>query len=92
MSETKKLELVPLKKMVVIKPAELPSTTRLIAVTSTAPQVGEIVSIGESKTPPKFVIGDLVAYRQFGEYEFFVNGETVYFVRFEDILGIIKNK
>lgn len=93
MSETnKKLKLFPVKKMAVIRQAELPSTTRIVPVTSSAPQVGEIVALGESKHLVRFKVGDLVAYRQFGEFEFFINGESLYFVRFDDILGVIKTE
>ena len=92
MSETNKMEITPSKNIVVIRPTELPSTTRIIPLTSDAPKVGEVVAIGVSKKPPIFKCGDTIAYRQFGEYEFFVNGETLYFVKFDDILGLIKPK
>ena len=89
MSETKTMEITPSKNIVVIRPTELPSTTRIIPLTSDAPKVGEVIAIGKSKVAPDFKIGSTIAYRQYGEYEFFINGETVYFVKFEDILGVI---
>ena len=92
MSKTNIMEITPSKNIIVIRPTEIPSSTRVIPLTSDAPRVGEIIAIGNSKNPPIFKIGDIIAYRQFGEYEFFINGETLYFVKFDDILGLIKPK
>ena len=94
MSETKKqvMEIRPCKKMAVIRRTELSNNSSLSAVNSTPPQIGEVVIFGEGKKPVEFKVGTIVAYRQYGEYEFFINGETLYFVKFADILGIIRKK
>lgn len=92
MSETKLVDINPSKNIVVIRPTELPSSSLIPPVTSNAPQVGEVIAIGKSKTTPDFKIGSTITYRQYGEYEFFINGETIYFVKFEDILGVINFK
>ena len=92
MSETKKQEIniFPARKTVVIRRTEL-STTNLVAVTTNPPQIGEVISFGSGKQPVEFKVGDLITYRQFGEFEFFINGEALYFIKFADILGVLKN-
>jgi co-chaperonin GroES (HSP10) len=92
MSETKKeMKIYPSKRVAVIRQADLPNSSHIIPVTSNAPQIGVIVAMGESKNLVRFKVGDYVAYRQYGEYEIFINGETLYFVRFADILGVISS-
>ena len=95
MSETKKqvtVSIHPAKKVVVVRRTELSSAPGLVLVESKAPQIGEIITFGEGKKPVAFNVGDLIAYREFGEYEYFLNGETLYFVKFADILGVLKKK
>ena len=94
MSETKKqakMSICPAKKTVVIRRHEL-SNNNLAVVTTNPPQIGEVISFGEGKKPVEFKVGSLITYRQFGEFEFFVNNETVYFVKFVDILGVLEKK
>ena len=95
MSETKKqvkMDIYPGKKIAVIRKTDLSSNNSLVTVVSKAPQIGEVMFVGSGKKPVDFDIGSIVTYREFGEYEFFINGETVYFVKFADILGVLKEK
>jgi len=34
-------------------------------------------------------VGDIIAYRKYGESKFYIKGKSVLFVTFQDILGVI---
>jgi co-chaperonin GroES (HSP10) len=37
-------------------------------------------------------MGDVIAYRKFGESSFYIGGEMVKFISFDDVLAVIKEK
>jgi co-chaperonin GroES (HSP10) len=82
----------PAKKVVVLIKKNLASVTgsHIDAVSKDIPEVGEVVAIGKGVLPVDMKVGDLVAYRRYGESKFFISGRQVLFVHFDDILGTIK--
>lgn len=61
-------------------------------------QKGKVIAMGKpqvtdkGKIVPEFKIGDLVVYKKWGgdEVKFGVSGKELIFVKFEDILAIVK--
>jgi len=85
------LKIVPSSKIVVIEPTKVSSSTDIIqAVTEKSiPEIGRVVAIGDGKLPVKMKVGDIIAYRKYGESKFYLHSKVVLFVTFEDILGVI---
>ncbi len=97
----KKQQLIPSAGYILISPAEKElKTASGIYLPDNAgdkPQKGTIISIGaddvnehgiKKSAPAK--VGDVVVYKKWGANEVKLNGEDYLFVKFEDILAIIK--
>lgn len=58
------------------------------------PEIGKVIALGYGKSPFKtpLKIGDIVTYRKYGEFKFYIDGKETIFVKFEDILGVLKKK
>ena len=83
------------KKIVVVKPkklADISLTSGLVAVSEKVPEIGEIVEIGSGKVPVEMKVGDIVAYRKYGESQFFIGGMEFLFIGFDDILGVLETE
>ena len=74
---------------------------KLKEVEEKKPELGEVVVFGgagvnekgEPRTYPlNFGVGDTIAYRKFGESSFYIGGELMKFVSFDDVLAVIKEK
>lgn len=85
-------KILPARKVVLIKPTSVSTSSRsgIEYTTEKKQETGVIVAIGEGKLPVKFKIGDIVAYRRFGEDKLIVEGVEYLFITFADILGTIK--
>lgn len=91
------MKVIPARKTVAIKPDESElSSGKLVVVQEKKQEVGVVVAIGDhdkdSPLPVKGLKkGDRVAYRRFGEQQYFIGTERYLFVSFDDILGVIVN-
>lgn len=59
------------------------------------PEIGKVTELGKPKKdetlPVKGLkVGDVIAYRRFGESKFFIDSKEVIFIDFADVLGIIE--
>ena len=92
MSESNKTssKITPAKKVVLIMPTSIKSSSNIDYVTEKKQETGKIVAIGEGKVPVKMKVGDMVAFRRYGEDKLLVEGKEFLFVTFPDILGIIQ--
>lgn len=102
MSEPKRSvqpKITPANRIVVLRPVKLPDFGSTIEVPEEKlPDIGEVVTFGRTGTDDKgeprdypldFKAGDIIAYRKFGESSFYIGGELLKFVSFDDILGVI---
>lgn len=58
------------------------------------PEIGKIIALGYGKPPFKtsLHLGDVIAYRKFGEFKFYIEGKETIFVKYEDILAVLKRE
>ncbi|SRR5260221_14697447 len=98
----KKLNLVPTAGYILIEPEEAETKTSsglYIPETANAekPQKGKVIAVGEAEitdngtkknSPAKEK--DIVVYKKWGGSEFKENGKDYLFVKFDDILAIVK--
>ena len=89
--------ILPAKKIVLLKPVLLDSIAGGILEAASAtpekdrPQVGEILAIGRGRTPVEGLkVGDMVAYGRYADTRFLIRGTEYVFVRFDDLLGVVK--
>ncbi len=96
-------KLKPMQGYVLIEPVELEKkTTTGIVLPDThdeKSQKGKVIALGGAhitdsgrKIEPNFKIGDIVIYKKWGgdEVKFGVSSKEFIFVKFEDILAVIK--
>jgi chaperonin GroES len=96
-------KLKPMPGYALIEPVELEKTTATgIVLPDThdeKSQKGRVIALGGPqvtdsgrKITPEFKIGDMVIYKKWGgdEVKFGVSGKEYIFVKFEDILAVIK--
>ena len=83
--------IVPAEKIVVLTPVSPANVTHgsIEVVSDKMPELGRVIAIGKAKKPCKIKIGDTIAYRRYGESKFFIGGQEIIFVGFQDILGVI---
>ena len=98
--------ITPSKKILVLEPIDYSGIGGGILTVTTSeskdkPAIGRLLAIGASgkdkngknETPPlKLKVGDLVAFRKYGESNFFLGGKEYMFVGFDDVLGVINKK
>lgn len=85
------MKIQPSAKIVVLEPTELKDSGGLITVVEEKkPEIGKVIAIGSGKLPVKMKLGDIVAYRRYGESKFFFGTDYRMFVSFDDVLGVIK--
>ena len=93
MNDNKRPSLIsPAKKVVVLIPTKISNVKTLIEVVDSKPDIGEIVAIGDGKLPVAMKVGDVVAYRKYGEAKLYVGSQLYLFVFFSDILGVLNNE
>lgn len=97
-----KLNIAPTAGYILIEPYEAPEKTAgglYLPETANAekPQKGKVISVGANEVtdsgkkkvaPAK--VGNIVIYKKWGGSEYKENGKEYLFVKFEDILAIIK--
>jgi len=83
-------KLLPASKFVVIEPTKYEGNGIIDVVTKEQPTLGRVLEIGKGVRPVSMKIGDIIAYRQYGQSKFILNLKDVYFVGFADILGVVK--
>ena len=81
------MSITPARKVVLIESIEIKAGKIVEAVTEKNQEVGKVVAIGEGKLPVKMKVGDVIAYRRYGESKLFYEGKEYLFVTFQDILG-----
>ena len=86
--------IYPASEIVVLIPTDIKEIARgvLEVVEKDAPEIGKVIAVGAGKQPVVIKVGDIVAYRRFGESRFTLSGQQTLFVKFEDILAVIKTK
>jgi len=91
-----KLNIFPAPGYILIEPQEIETKTASgLYLPETAngekPQKGKVLGVGdEEKKKAPVKIGDTVIYKKWGGNEVKENGKDYMFVKFEDILAIIK--
>lgn len=103
MSRTKKLNIKPTAGYALIKPLEVEKKTAAgIVLPDThdeKSQKGKVIAIGKSpltdsgqKIIPEFKVNDTVVFKKWGgdEFKLGLSGIEYTFVKFEDILAIVK--
>lgn len=91
------MKIKPSKKIAVIKSIRLEDVNfggGLVAVSEKQPELGVVVEVGipdkKEGMPVDMKVGDIVAYRRYGETKIFMGGIEHLFVDFADILGVIE--
>ena len=82
--------ILPSKKIVLIEPIEIKTGQKIEWVSEKKQETGKVVAVGEGKTPVKMKVGDIIAYRRFGEDKLYYEGKAYLFVTFPDILAVIQ--
>ena len=89
----------PASKIVIVIPTKLQTKSTIQVVEKNEPEIGEVIAVGkagyfdngESRPYPlDLKVGDVIAYRRFGESKFYIDGKLTIFVNQEDILAVIK--
>ena len=87
------MKIIPSKDVVALTTEgvwTLASQGKIEVVEKNQPEIGKVIAMGKNKPPVPFGIGDVIAYRKYGEFKFWISGEEIIFVKFEDILAILK--
>jgi len=96
MKESKRpASIKPAKKIVVLRRGKFSEITKgniEMVGDKSIPELGEVLAIGEGPKPVKMKIGDVIAYRRFGESKVYFKGEEILFVSFQDVLAVFKRK
>lgn len=56
------------------------------------PELGIIVAIGAGKQPVKMQVGDTIAFERYVDNRISIGGKKYNFVKFEHIVGVVKEK
>ena len=83
-------KIIPAKKVVLIEPVKVKSKSGLEYVSEKKQETGKVIAIGLGVRPVMMKVGDLIAFRRYGEDKLFLDGKEFMFVTFADILGVIK--
>ena len=83
-------KITPSKKIVLIEPIEIKAGNNIEYISEKKQETGKVVAIGSGKLPVEMKVGDIIAYRRFGEDKLIYEGKEYLFVTFPDVLGIIK--
>jgi len=79
------------KNIVCTNPPESKTKSGLTLVDNDKkPELGIVHSIGKGELPADISIGDTVVFRRYTDNRIFIEGVEYNFVRFEDIVGILK--
>lgn len=54
------------------------------------PTLGKVYAIGEGELPVDIKVGDIVAFRNYTENRVVIDVEEYNFIRFEDVVGVVK--
>ena len=86
--------IYPASEIVVLISTDIQEISRgvLEVVEKDAPEIGKVIAVGAGKQPVPIRVGSVVAYRRFGESKFTLSGQQTLFVKFKDILAVIKTK
>ncbi len=94
----KSLDVTPGYNYVLMEPVEMEKTTPsgivLPDTVDKKPQLGKVLAIGPADDKAKKVIckvGDTIVYRKWGGEDFEYQNRKLMFVKFDDVLGVVKN-
>ena len=83
-------KIIPAKKVVVIELVDVRTSGAIEYVHEKTQETGKVVVVGEGKQPVPMSVGDVIAFRRYGEDKLFINNKEYLFVTFADVLGVIK--
>ena len=86
------MKIIPSKDVVALTTEgvwTLASQGKIEVVEKNQPEIGKVIAMGHSKPPVPLKVGDVIAYRKFGEFKFWISGKETIFVKFEDILAVL---
>jgi len=99
------MKFQPANNIVVLKPLKsedlkamgIIRNSMIEAAVSKQPQLGQVLRLGavkkDSEMPIKDLkVGDIVAYREYGDTKFMLGTDEVIFVVFDDILSILNKE
>ena len=88
-------EIFPSKEFVLISPIkeseETESGLSLPKLDEDQPQFGKVIAVGAGKNPP-CKKGNQVIHKKWGGNDVKIEGKELLFIKFEDILAVIKKK
>ena len=88
------MEILPSKEIIICtKPSGTTSSgleTAAPTEKDKEPELGIIYAIGEGKLPMKVKKGDTVVFRRYTDNRIFIDTEEYNFIRFEDLVGVVK--
>ena len=92
--------IIPSDRIVVLIPDETLSAKQgaLTVVEKNQPEIGKVIALGGAgyydngmaRSMPNLAVGDVIAYRKYGESKFWLKSKQTIFVSFDDILGVIQ--
>ena len=88
------MKIMPSKEIVICTEAEQKTSSGLdlgeVEKDKDRPTVGKVYAIGEGELPLKIAVGDTVIFRHYTENRVFLDAEEFNFIRFEDVVGVVK--
>lgn len=94
---SKTLNITPGYNYILIEPVEMEKTTPsgivLPDTVDKKPQLGKVLAVGPSDDKNKKAgcqVGDTIVYRKWGGEDFEYQNRKLMFVKFEDVLGVVK--
>ena len=88
------MKILPAKEIVICVEAEQKTSSGLdlgeAEKDKDKPTVGTVYAIGEGKLPLDVKVGDTVVFRHYTENRVFLDTVMYNFIRFEDIVGVVK--
>ena len=93
--------IIPSDRIVVLIPDDqklASSPVSLVVVEKNQPEIGKVIALGGAgyyddgkvRPMPNISIGDVIAYRKYGESKFWLKSKQTIFVSFDDILAVIQ--
>ena len=88
------MELIAAKEVIICKNLVGSTTKSGIVVMDdekSKPELGVVMVIGSGELPSiDLKIGDTVVFRKYTDNRIFIDGEELNFIKFEDILGVVR--
>ena len=91
------MKIKPAHKFLAVKSTTVSGTKSsnlvIVETEKTKPELGEVIEIGTGKLPVVGIKkGSIIAYRAYGGNRYYLGGQEVIFVSFDDCLGVIYDK